>query len=451
MGAPEAGGLLRDLAAMDSAVEMTAVRRFRDEWERSASKELRARHDDVATTYADHDRLHGTTTANAHADTVAAWAADTLAGHESIIIVDTNTDATELSAACQQLLIAHDRLGAQVGTGRAGCVLHVGDLAQSRHNTGELRTSEGRRVLNRDTWIITGRTDTGVTARHTRNHATVTFSSDYLDAHVELAYAVTIAGAQGRTTDTAHTIVSPRTQAAGLYVGMTRGRIANHAHVIQDGHLHDELGLGRLDHTAAFAAAIVRNPDGEMSAHRVQDRWLAASPEREQARELDRRSFALQQWWDRQHATMTAPSQRALDGQHHHVLHRLGQLEPSVLARTVQRANTLTDWNRPDAAVRFLGLLNPASRDTANWWSHQYQQLAPEVRRQLAPRTPEILAALADHPTHEWRRLVRHAHTGTRWDRDDAPAQFLEALDHPQTRPEQLQPPANRPTHVRSR
>ena len=149
----------------------------------------------------------------------------------------------------------------------------VGDLVQSRHNTDDIRTSEGRRVLNRDTWIITGHNDAGVTARHTRDRSTVTFTPDYLDAHVELAYAVTIAGAQGRTTDTAHTIVSPRTQAAGLYVGMTRGRLANHAHVIQDGHLHDELGLGHLDPTTAFAAAIVRNPDGETSAHRVRDRW----------------------------------------------------------------------------------------------------------------------------------------------------------------------------------
>ena len=68
MGAPEAGGLLRDLAAMDSAVEMTAVRRFRDEWERDASKELRARHDTIATSYAEHRRLHGTLAAIAHAD-----------------------------------------------------------------------------------------------------------------------------------------------------------------------------------------------------------------------------------------------------------------------------------------------------------------------------------------------------------------------------------------------
>ena len=143
------------------------------------------------------------TSGTAHADTVAAWAADTLAGHESIIIADTNTNASELSAACQQLLIAHDRVGSQVGTGRAGCALRVGDLVQSRHNTSDIRTSSGRRVLNRDTWIITGNSDTGVTARHTRDHTTVTFSSEYLDSHVELAYAVTIAGAQGRTTDTA--------------------------------------------------------------------------------------------------------------------------------------------------------------------------------------------------------------------------------------------------------
>jgi ATP-dependent exoDNAse (exonuclease V) alpha subunit len=96
MGAPEAGGLLRDLAAMNSAVEMTAVRRFREEWERDASKELRTRNDDIASVYAAHDRLHGTTTTAAQADTVAAWAADTRAGHESIIVV--NSEAAEVSA-----------------------------------------------------------------------------------------------------------------------------------------------------------------------------------------------------------------------------------------------------------------------------------------------------------------------------------------------------------------
>lgn len=365
MGAPEAGGLLRDLAAMNSAVEMVAVRRFRDEWERNASRELRARNDHIATVYADHDRVHGTTTANAHADTVAAWAADTLAGHDSIIVVDNNTDATEVSARCQQALAEGGRLGDQVGTCRSGYVLRMGDLVQSRHNTDQIRTSAGRRVLNRDTWIITGNTDTGVTARHTRDHTIVTFTPDYLDGHVELAYAVTIAGAQGRTTDTAHTIVTPRTQAAGLYVGMTRGRIANHAHVIQDGHLHDELGLGHLDPTSAFAAAIVRNPDGEMSAHRVRDRWLASTPEREETRIEDRRAVALQQWWNRQVAAMPAATRAALDGHHHQILARLSHLDDAELSSSTQRAFKLTNWSTSGAFASFVDHLRPRESSSA--------------------------------------------------------------------------------------
>jgi len=429
MGAPEAGGLLRDLAAMDSAVEMTAVRRFRDEWERDASKELRARHEDIATTYADQNRLHGTTTANAHADTVAAWAADTLAGHESIIVVDNNTDATDVAAHCQQLLSESGRLGEQVGTGRASCLLRVGDLVQSRHNTDGIRTSTGRRVLNRDTWIITGHTDTGVTARHTRDHSTVTFTPYYLDAHVELAYAVTIAGAQGRTTDTAHTIVSPRTQAAGLYVGMTRGRLANHAHIIQDGHLHDELGLGHLDPTTAFAAAIVRNPDGEMSAHRVRDRWLAGTPEREQTREADRRTVALQEWWGRQLDAMPALARAALDGQHRHILDRLIQLDNSVIAGTVRRAYDRIDWARSDAGARFVGLLNPANRDAAQWWSNHYRKLDLLARRALADDTSAVVAALGAHPAEQWQTLVGQAATRTRWDVHDAARQFVAVID----------------------
>ena len=51
MGAPEAGGLLRDLAATPAAVELTAVRRFEQPWEADASLQLRARNADIAATY----------------------------------------------------------------------------------------------------------------------------------------------------------------------------------------------------------------------------------------------------------------------------------------------------------------------------------------------------------------------------------------------------------------
>ena len=46
-----------------------------------------------------------------HTEGGSAWAADTLTGHNSIIIIDNNSDANEISAACQQLLTEHARIG----------------------------------------------------------------------------------------------------------------------------------------------------------------------------------------------------------------------------------------------------------------------------------------------------------------------------------------------------
>ncbi len=54
------------------------------------------------------------------------------------------------------------------------------------------------------------------------------------DAHVELAYATTVHGAQGETVDHAHLLVGETTGAAAAYVGMTRGRHANTAHLVAE-------------------------------------------------------------------------------------------------------------------------------------------------------------------------------------------------------------------------
>jgi hypothetical protein len=49
---------------------------------------------------------------------------------------------------------------------------------------------------------------------------------------VELAYASTAHGAQGDTVPAAHVVIGERTGAAAAYVGMTRGREANTAHLV---------------------------------------------------------------------------------------------------------------------------------------------------------------------------------------------------------------------------
>ena len=52
--------------------------------------------------------------------------------------------------------------------------------------------------------------------------------------HVELAYATTVHGAQGETVDQAHLLVGDGTGAAAAYVGMTRGRDRNTAHLVAE-------------------------------------------------------------------------------------------------------------------------------------------------------------------------------------------------------------------------
>ncbi|MEJ7742777.1 MAG: hypothetical protein WKF73_09655 [Nocardioidaceae bacterium] len=53
----------------------------------------------------------------------------------------------------------------------------------------------------------------------------------YVAEHLALGYASTVHAAQGGTVDTTHTVVTARTGPAALYVGMSRGRDTNTAHV----------------------------------------------------------------------------------------------------------------------------------------------------------------------------------------------------------------------------
>ncbi len=64
-----------------------------------------------------------------------------------------------------------------------------------------------------------------------------TLPAHYVRQHVELAYATTVhgaQGAQGETVDHAHLLVGEATAAAAAYVGMTRGRHHNTAHLVAE-------------------------------------------------------------------------------------------------------------------------------------------------------------------------------------------------------------------------
>ncbi|WP_350349059.1 AAA family ATPase [Agromyces sp. G08B096] len=115
-------------------------------------------------------------------------------------------------------------------TGSDGLRIGRGDVIQTRENDSNLA------VANRQTWTVQGVGDDGaVWAKERsgcRRQRTVRLPSEYVAEHTHLAYASTAYGMQGATVPESHTILEDAMDAAGVYVGMTRGRNANRLHVI---------------------------------------------------------------------------------------------------------------------------------------------------------------------------------------------------------------------------
>ncbi|CCG04773.1 MobF family relaxase [Blastococcus saxobsidens] len=193
-------------------------------------------------------RLHPD--AQALREALAAGAAERYtAGERVAVVVSTREQATALNAAIRDRLVTDGRVDDRrvVVTG-AGERIGVGDRIATRRNDRDLA------VANRDVWTVTGVGRDGgllVTPDSTPHVtpaggvlAAVTpavtpagtgsrvLPADYVMAHVELAYATTAHGAQGDTVTAAHLVVGEDTGAAAAYVGMTRGRIANTAHLV---------------------------------------------------------------------------------------------------------------------------------------------------------------------------------------------------------------------------
>lgn len=217
------------------APELIDVHRFVNDWEKSASLDLRHGHTEAIDAYATHGRITGGD-AEAMIDAAyTAWRTDTLAGVSTVLIADSNESVHALNQRARADLIldstVNARLEAQLqGDARVG----VGDTIITRKNDRRLRTPRGW-VRNGDRWTVTGiRDDGSLTVRRADSRGTVILPADYVSDHVDLGYAVTAHRAQGITTDTSHALVDPSTTRENLYVAMTRGRHANLVYVATD-------------------------------------------------------------------------------------------------------------------------------------------------------------------------------------------------------------------------
>lgn len=166
-------------------------------------------------------------------EALAALAAEIAAsaGREGAlaVTVSTNDDAFELCEAVRALRVAAGAVDdTTVAIGRREVRIGAGDRIVTRLNDA------GAGVANRDAWVVDAVGPDGCIQAHYRGRR-ASLDASYVAANVELGYATTDYGTQGRTTDRSVTWVSRSTSAAGLYVGATRGRFANAIHVVAPG------------------------------------------------------------------------------------------------------------------------------------------------------------------------------------------------------------------------
>lgn len=158
-----------------------------------------------------------------------------------------------------------------------------------------------------------------------------------------LGYAVTAHRAQGATVDTAHVVAAPGMTREAFYVAMTRGRYANHAHVITDSDTH-------TDHPAALQAASTRAVLEEILANTGQQ--LSAHDTRAQL------EYQAQQWISRREVDVIEVQRGKAESCH------------PAFAETARRATTIS---RPPAIRNPLPTMTRTRPPAAQ--AHSYHEV----------------------------------------------------------------------------
>ena len=268
LGAVETGGMFRLLAQEVPAAELHEVRRFDAAWEREASVQLREGDLAAAVAYDRHGRIRGADEQVACDRAAAMWLADHLCGKDVLLLAGSNTEAAELSRRVQAKLTQLGSIASPQAPLSDGNHAGIGDLVRARLNTAI--DADGRQLTNRDTLRVAAfhGPDAEIRRQLLDGTWTGTFRvpRSYLARHAELAYAGNVHVAQGRTVDTAHLLVTESLSRQALYVGMTRGRQSNTAHVVTGNTAPPGHKPYQQANPESVLAGIMQRDDGDLSA-----------------------------------------------------------------------------------------------------------------------------------------------------------------------------------------
>jgi len=277
LGPVEAGGMFPALIRELGAAELSEVLRFSADWEGDASVRLRAGDFSVVAAYDRRGRIRGDHREAAYDRAAGAWLADHLQGRDAILLAGSNEEAAELARRVQAQLVTMGTVVQPRAPLADGNQAGTGDLIRARLNTRI--DAGGQRLTNRDVLRIEGwqgqavEVARGLPGGGWSESFLVPLS--YLANDAELHYAGDIHVAQGRTVDTSHVLVTDTLDLRAFYVGMSRGRETNIAHVVTG----ETAPRGKEPYQQATAEAVIHGVMQRDSAELSATEQIRASQE----------------------------------------------------------------------------------------------------------------------------------------------------------------------------
>jgi len=239
----EAGAAFRSIAERHGSVEITEIRRQRDNWQRDATRQLATgRTSDAVRAYDEHGSVHAAETREeARANLIDGWDRDRQArpGAARIILTHTNDEVHTLNMA------ARDRVRASGA---------LGDDIVIRAERGERRFASGDRIMflknerslgvkNGSLGRVESVTATRIAVQLDDGRSIAFDVKDY--NQIDHGYAATIHKAQGVTVDRTHVLATPGLDRHAAYVALSRHRDDVELHYGRD----DFADQGRLVRT----------------------------------------------------------------------------------------------------------------------------------------------------------------------------------------------------------
>jgi len=239
----EAGAAFRSITERAPHVEITEIRRQRDGWQQTATRELATgRTNEALDAYRGHGMVHVADSRDeARSNLIKGWERDSAEtpGKTRIILTHTNDEVQALNELARGRLKERGELGEDVA-------IHV--------ERGARDFAAGDRVmfLKNDRGLGIKNGSLGIVETVNSKHMDVRLDSgrivgfdlkDY--AHLDQGYAATIHKAQGVTVDRVHVLATPGLDRHGAYVALSRHRESVALHYGRDD-FADDARLARV-------------------------------------------------------------------------------------------------------------------------------------------------------------------------------------------------------------